>query len=116
MAAVVAVSVLGSGHSVMAQGAGWAALADNGHGNWGYAVGKASSAEASEVARRGCQAADCKVTAVKQASCIAYVVGNGGAKGYGMGASPDAAAANARSFCVLGAPADSCHVVKAACG
>jgi hypothetical protein len=98
-------------------GGPWAALAANGKGNWGFALGVMDQAGARNAAMRGCGAADCKIEIAAQARCFAYFESRRG--GYWYGLSLDQTLARvievARGGCQRGAPAGSCRQVRAQC-
>ena len=96
---------------------GFAALAANGKGFWGYAVGQGSDAEARDAALKGCGQADCKIAIAGQNRCIAYYESRSNGYWYGLalGATPAAVRGVARGGCTKGAPAGTCKLVKQIC-
>jgi hypothetical protein len=97
----------------------WSAVAFNGSGRWGFAVGQPSSGDASSKAVAGCGGAGfgCKVGLVAQAPCIAYVESR--TNGYWFGFSVDQSQSRVESVatggCSSGAPSGTCQLVKSIC-
>jgi hypothetical protein len=96
---------------------GFAALAANGKGFWGYAVGQVSDEAARDAALKGCGQAVCKIAISGQNRCIAYYESRTGGYWYGLALGPTLAGVLrvARSGCTKGAPAGTCKLVKQIC-
>jgi hypothetical protein len=94
------------------------ALAANGKGNWGYAIGFATEAAARAAAMKSCGDRRCRVVVAGQARCYAYFESRQGGYWFGIAlhTSLETATSVARGGCTKGAPAGSCKQVKAACG
>lgn len=95
-----------------------AAVAADGKGHWGYAVGQPSDAQARESAVKGCANPGCKVELAGQWKCAAYATSraNGG-YWYGLGLSRTDAGARsaAERGCAKGAPKGTCKAEAAFC-
>jgi hypothetical protein len=96
----------------------WAAIAVDGNGHWGYAVGQPSPDVAKTAALQGCGGGACKILDALQARCIAYAESRAGGYWYFGLFGPDARSVenNAMSACWKAAPPNSCALVKAVCG
>jgi len=96
----------------------WGALAADGKGAWGYAIGYTSGAGARVAALKGCGNRQCKVAVAAHARCYAYFESRQGGYWYGLAlhSSLETATSVARQGCSKGAPAGSCKQVKAQCG
>ncbi len=97
----------------------WAAIAADGKGRWGYAVGQPSPDVAKNAALQGCGDSACTILDALKARCIAYAESraNGGYWYFGhFGADTRTVENNAMRACWKAAPSNSCALVKAACG
>ena len=93
----------------------WVAVASDGAGLWGVAVGMATrqAAEASAASECGIY---CKVKFTAQASCVAYAFSQTGrAEGFSAGATLQQVEQPAWAECNANVPADSCKVKTARC-
>jgi len=93
----------------------WVAVASDGAGLWGIAVGMATRqpAEASAVGECGMY---CKVKFTAQARCVAYAFSETGrAEGFGAGASLQQVEQPAWAECNANVPANSCKLKTARC-
>jgi hypothetical protein len=98
----------------------YVAIAANGRGVWGYALGfgTRAMAEASAIAGCGAERATCKIVAQGETACFAYVDARQGSAywfGVGLSANERGAIDVANKGCGGGAPAGTCKLVKAAC-
>jgi hypothetical protein len=95
----------------------WGALAADGKGAWGYAVGYGTDTSAKSAALKGCGNRQCKLAVAGQARCYAYFESKAGGYWYGLAlhTSLETAVSVARQGCTKGAPAGSCQLVKSGC-
>jgi hypothetical protein len=95
----------------------WAAVAADGQGRWGFAVGMQSEADARSGALGGCGSASCKIEGIAQAECIAYAESRSGGYWYGLGVDHTKwlVQSVAQGGCSKGAPAGTCKLVDARC-
>ncbi len=95
----------------------WAAVAVDGKGRWGYAVGKPTAAQARGGALAGC-GSGCRIEKVLRARCLAYSESR--ERGYWyyvhFGAPQSSVEESALDACRKAAPTGSCKLVKAVCG
>lgn len=98
---------------------GWVAIAADGKGSWGYALGEPNEDQARAFAMAGCAPTGigCEIRAVGQQPCYAYVESRAGGYwwAYDIGPTQEQVTYNALNICVQGAPQGTCHVVKSAC-
>jgi uncharacterized protein DUF4189 len=93
----------------------WVAVASDGAGLWGIAVGMATreAAEASAVGECGVY---CKLKFTAQARCVAYAYSETGrAEGFSAGASLQQVEQPAWAECNANVPANSCQIKSARC-
>ncbi len=98
-----------------AQGGTWVAVATDGAGLWGAAVGMATreAAEASAIGQCGIY---CRLKYTALANCVAYAFSDTGrAEGFGAAPTQQAAQQQAWSECNANVPANSCTVRTAQC-
>lgn len=95
----------------------WAAIAVDGNGRWGYAVGQPSQNAASSGALQGCGDSACKILDAQLAQCIAYAESRQGGYWYFAQLGPDLMTVQgiALNACIKAAPVGSCKLVKARC-
>jgi hypothetical protein len=95
----------------------WAAVAADGKGHWGFAVGQQSEAEARTKAVQGCSQPACKVAMAGQGACIAYADSRAGGYWYGVSivATKWYAESVAKDWCAKGAPRGTCKVARSVC-
>jgi tetratricopeptide (TPR) repeat protein len=95
----------------------WAAVAADGSGRWGSAVGQPSQDEARNAALKDCGGSGCKVLDALQASCIAYAESREGGYWYfdWLGPNESAVQNNVLNACNKKAPLGSCKLVKSNC-
>ena len=95
----------------------WAAVAADGNGRWGYAVGQPSPDVARSAALQGCGDSACKILDALQAQCIAYAESREGGYWYFAYLGPDLMTVQSKALnaCMKAAPAGSCKLVKALC-
>ena len=95
----------------------WGALAADGKGRWGYAIGYATEEFARAAAVKGCGGGTCKAALAAQMRCYAYYESRTRGYWYGMAldGSLQRAISTARGFCEKGAPAGTCKEMKAQC-
>lgn len=113
LALVAGITVAGIGTAQ----AGWAVLAIDFKGHWGYAVGYANEVAARSAATNGCGNPGCKVVASSQGKCLAYwhsLAGGGFRYGVGIGPTGSVAMNIAGSGC--GFPKLHCVAVGLRCG
>ena len=103
--------------SASGSGGVWAAIAVDGNGRWGHAVGQPSQTVASSVALQGCGDSACKILDAQLAQCIAYAESRQGGYWFAayLGQDLMTVQANALNACMKSAPAGSCRLVKARC-
>jgi tetratricopeptide (TPR) repeat protein len=96
----------------------WAAIAADGNGRWGHAVGQPSQDVARNAALKGCGGSGCKILDALQARCIAYAESREGGYWYFgfLGPNESAVQNNALNACNKAAPAGSCKLLKSICG
>jgi hypothetical protein len=96
----------------------WAAIAVDGNGRWGYAVGQPSPDVAKNAALQGCGGGACTILDALQARCIAYAESREGGYWYFGLFGPDEGTvqSNAMNACNKAAPAGSCRIVQSVCG
>ena len=94
----------------------WAAIAADGKGRWGDAVGQPSQDEARNAALKDC-GSGCKVLDALEASCIAYAESRQGGYWYfdWLGPNESVVQNNVLNACNKKAPAGSCKLVKSIC-
>jgi uncharacterized protein DUF4189 len=93
----------------------WVAVASDGAGLWGIAVGMATR-QAAEAAAAGECGIYCKVKFTAQARCVAYAFSETGrAEGFGAGASLQQVEQPAWAECNANVPANSCKLKTARC-
>ncbi|MCW5773473.1 MAG: DUF4189 domain-containing protein [Rhodospirillaceae bacterium] len=99
------------------KGGGFAALAANGKGFWGYAVGQSSEAAARSAALKGCGQADCRIAISGRNKCVAYYESRRGGYWYGLALGPSVSYVRRTALggCAKGAPAGTCRLVKQIC-
>jgi hypothetical protein len=98
-----------------AQPTPWVAVASDGAGLWGVAVGMATR-EAAEVSALGQCGMYCKLKFTAQALCVAYAFSDTGrAEGFSAGASLPQVERPAWAECNANVPADSCRIRAARC-
>ena len=98
-----------------AQGMTWVAVASDGAGLWGAAVGMATreAAEASAIGQCGTY---CRLKFTAAANCVAYAFSDTGrAEGFGAAPTQQPASQQAWSECNANVPANSCTVRTAQC-
>lgn len=101
--------------SSSAQQQTWVAVASDGAGLWGIAVGMATRAAAEQSALGEC-GMYCKLKFTAQARCVAYAFSETGrAEGFAAGASRQQVEQQAWAECNANVPADSCRVKTARC-
>ena len=95
----------------------WAAIAADGNGGWGSAVGQPSQDEARNAALKDCGGSACKILDALQSRCIAYVESRQGGYWYfdWIGPNESNVQNNALNACNKKAPAGSCKIVKSIC-
>ena len=101
--------------AAFAQPQTWVAIASDGAGLWGAAVGMATrdAAEASAIGQCGVY---CRLKFTAQAACVAYAFSDTGrAEGFAAGATRQPAEQQAWSECNANVPANSCTVRTAQC-
>ena len=112
LAAVLAAAFI---NSPSAQQQTWVAVASDGAGLWGIAVGMATR-EAAEQSALGECGMYCKLKFTAQARCVAYAFSETGrAEGFGAGASREQAEQPAWAECNANVPANSCQIKSARC-
>ncbi len=96
----------------------YSAVAADGKGHWGYAVGQANEIQARDKAVKGCANPGCKVELSGLWRCAAYATSraNGG-YWYGLGLSRTSTGARsaAERGCAKGAPKGTCKAEAAFC-
>ena len=93
----------------------WVAVASDGAGLWGIAVGMATR-QAAEASAVGECSVYCKLKLTAQARCVAYAFSETGrAEGFGAGATRQEVEQSAWAECNANVPADSCKVKTARC-
>ena len=93
----------------------WVAVASDGAGLWGIAVGMATR-QAAEAAAAGECGIYCKVKLTAQARCVAYAFSETGrAEGFSAGANLQQVEQPASAECNANVPADSCKLKTARC-
>ena len=93
----------------------WVAVASDGAGLWGIAVGMATR-EAAEQSALGECGMYCKLKFTAQARCVAYAFSETGrAEGFGAGANREQAEQPAWAECNANVPASSCQIKSARC-
>ena len=93
----------------------WVAVASDGAGLWGVAVGMATR-EAAEVSALGQCGVYCRLKFTAQARCVAYAFSDTGrAEGFSAGASLQQVEQPAWAECNANVPANSCTVRAARC-
>jgi hypothetical protein len=101
--------------AALAQQQTWVAVASDGAGLWGIAVGMAAR-EAAEQSALGECGMYCKLKFTAQARCVAYAFSDTGrAEGFSAGASRQQAEQPALAECNANVPANSCQVKTARC-
>lgn len=99
----------------VAQQQTWVAVASDGAGLWGAAVGMATR-EAAETSALGECGMYCKVKFAAQARCVAYAFSETGrAEGFSAGATRDQVEQPAWAECNANVPANSCRIKTARC-
>lgn len=96
----------------------WAAIAADGNGRWGYAVGQPSHDVAANAALTDCDGSGCKILGALKASCLASAESREGGYWYfGFLGFNEAAVQNKTlNACNNAAPAGSCKLLKSICG
>jgi hypothetical protein len=98
---------------------GWVAVAADGKGSWGYALGEPNENQARAFAMAGCAPTGigCHIEQVAQTNCFAYVESRAGGYWYGVGVGPaqQEVEYGALNVCLQGAPEGTCRVVKSSC-
>jgi hypothetical protein len=93
----------------------WVAVASDGAGLWGIAVGMATR-EAAETSALGECGIYCKLKFTAQARCVAYAFSETGrAEGFSAGATREQVEQPAWAECNANVPADSCRIKAARC-
>lgn len=93
----------------------WVAVASDGAGLWGIAVGMATREAAEQTALGECSIY-CKVKFTAQARCVAYAFSETGrAEGFSAGPTRAAVEQPAWAECNANVPADSCKIKTARC-
>jgi Domain of unknown function (DUF4189) len=93
----------------------WVAVASDGAGLWGIAVGMATR-QAAETSALGECSMYCRVKFTAQARCVAYAFSETGrAEGFSAGASLQQVEQPAWAECNANVPADSCKLKTARC-
>lgn len=93
----------------------WVAVASDGAGLWGIAVGMATR-QAAEASAVGECSMYCTVKFTAQARCVAYAFSETGrAEGFSAGATREQVEQPAWSQCNANVPANSCKVMAARC-
>lgn len=93
----------------------WVAVASDGAGLWGVAVGMASR-EAAETSALGECGMYCKLKFTAQARCVAYAFSETGrAEGFSAGATRQEVEQPAWAECNANVPANSCKIKTARC-
>lgn len=93
----------------------WVAVASDGAGLWGIAVGMATR-QAAEASAVGECSMYCKVKFTAQARCVAYAFSETGrAEGFSAGATREQVEQPAWAQCNANVPANSCKVMAARC-
>ena len=112
IAAVLAAAFVSTASS---QQTPWVAVASDGAGLWGVAVGMATR-EAAEVSALGQCGVYCKLKFTARALCVAYAFSETGrAEGFSAGASLQQVERPAWAECNANVPADSCRIRAARC-
>ena len=95
----------------------WAAIAADGSGGWGYAVGQPSRDEARNAALKDCGGSGCKILDALKFRCIAYVESRQGGYWYFAWIGPNESNVQSKALngCDKAAPAGSCKLVKSIC-
>jgi hypothetical protein len=102
-------------NSSSAQQQTWVAVASDGAGLWGLAVGMATR-EAAEQSALGECGMYCKLKFTAQARCVAYAFSETGrAEGFGAGATLQQVEQPASAECNANVPASSCQIKSARC-
>ncbi len=116
LAAILAASLLPAALiPASAQPEPWVAVASDGAGLWGVAVGMATR-EAAEVSALGQCGDYCKLKFTAQARCVAYAFSDTGrAEGFSAGATRQQVEQPAWAECNANVPANSCSVRAARC-
>jgi hypothetical protein len=100
---------------VSAQQEPWVAVASDGAGLWGVAVGM-TTREAAEVSALDQCGMYCKLKFTAQALCVAYAFSETGrAEGFSAGATQQQVERPAWAECNANVPSDSCRVLAARC-
>lgn len=96
----------------------WAAIAADGNGRWGYAVGQPSQDVAANAALTDCGGSGCKILGALQARCLAYAESREGGYWYFgfLGFNESAVQNKSLNACNNAAPAGSCKLLKSICG
>ena len=93
----------------------WVAVASDGAGLWGIAVGMATRQAAEQSALGEC-GVYCRLKFTAQARCVAYTFSETGrAEGFGAGASRQQVEQQAWAECNANVPANSCKIMTARC-
>src|SRR5262245_12905699 len=101
--------------AAFAQQPTWVAIASDGAGLWGVAVGMADREAAEQTALGQC-GMYCKLKFTSQARCVAYAFSpTGRAEGFSAGATRPAVEQDAWAECNANVPANSCRVETARC-
>lgn len=112
---IAAVLAAGFTSAAPAQQEPWVAVASDGAGLWGVAVGMATR-EAAEVSALDQCGMYCKLKFTAQALCVAYAFSNTGrAEGFSAGATLQQVERPAWAECNANVPADSCTLRAARC-
>ena len=112
IAAVLAVAFV---PAASAQQAPWVAVASDGAGLWGVAVGMATR-EAAEQTSLGECVGDCAIRLAALARCVAYARSDpGNASGYAAGATLEAVRQAAWEDCNRRVPSNSCVILASRC-
>ena len=101
--------------SAPAQDQTWVAVASDGAGLWGIAVGMATRQAAEQSALGEC-GMYCRLKYTAQARCVAYAFSETGrAEGFSAGATRQQVEGPALQECSANVPADSCQLKTARC-
>ena len=93
----------------------WVAVASDGAGLWGIAVGMATR-QAAEAAAAGECGIYCKMKFTAEARCVAYAFSETGrAEGFGAGATRQQVEQQSWAECNANVPANSCQIKSARC-
>ena len=97
----------------------WAAIAADGSGGWGYALGQPSQDAAEKAALEDC-GSGCKIIGARalKANCLAYAESRQGGYWYFGWLGPDESTVQSKvlNSCNNAAPAGSCKLLKSLCG